>query len=548
MQDPRRAGAPPAAQIIQGKPCQRNGRLPRARPNRIEAIPTGVYAATDVADTRPQPLLAKRGSIWLIRLLALAAFAAAGVLAWRSAPDVPDHATLTAGSSITTRALIARSLAQDLAPRGIVMTVVEVPNTFDELDAVTRREIDFAMVSGLVDRKDYPELREVAPLFVEALHLLVKDERAAAFADQTLEGLRGLRVDLGPLRSATGLLAEDVLRFARIPCTPAPTPTTCGATHSEIEALVELATRGDRDALPDALFHLSSVPSKIALDLIENHQYTLVPLPFANAFRLAGLLSDEDGNPVSAAVERRSTTEFLFSPYLYGTAPPVPAEPMVTIGAQLVLVAHRDLSPQLVEQVVETVFETRFARVPDPSLNRALLDDRPQAILHAGTKAYLARGRPIIAARDMDRLANSMSVLGALIGGSLFVWEAWRRRKRAARDLVFSGYQLEIASVERRIAELELAAELELEPLVELQRALLKLKSDALTRFSEGALGDQASLTDLLSPLNAARDHVGDLLLHVRDNLESQALRQGRSAEAVWEEAIEGSEPRPDGE
>ena len=74
------------------------------------------------------------------------------------------------------------------------------------------------------------------------------------------------------------------------------------------------------------------------------------------------------------------------------------------------------------------------------------------------------------------------------------------------------------------------------------------MKTDALTRFTEGALGDQASLTDLLTPLNAARDHVGNLLLHVRDNLESQALRQGRSAEAVWDEAIEGSDSGPEEE
>ena len=506
----------------------------------------GVYAASDVVDTQSNPRFAKSASIWLIRLLAVAAFAAAGVLAWRAAPTIPDHTTLTAGASMTTRALIARALADDLAHRGIETDLVESTDTFDELDAVQAHQVDFAMVSGVVERRAYPELREVTPLFVEALHLLVKDEYVARFRDETLEGLRGLRVDLGPPRSASALLTEDVLRFTRIPCTSKPTPTTCGTEQFGLAKLIELVAQGDRAAMPDAIFHLASVPSKIALDLIENHDYTLVPLPFAKAFRLGGLLSDEDGNPISVAVERRSTSEYVLSPFLYGTAPPTPAGPMVTIGARLLLVAHRDLSPELVEQVIETVFETRFARVPDPPLKRSLLEDRPARILHAGAKAYLARGRPFIAARDMDRLSNSMSVLGALVGGSLFVWEAWRRRTRAARDRIFGGYQLEIAAVERRIAELELAAELELEPLVELQRSLLKLKSDALTRFSEGALGDQASLTDLLSPLNAARDHVGDLLLHVRDNLESQALRQGRTAEAVWEEAIEGSDSSPE--
>ncbi len=475
----------------------------------------------------------------LVGALACVAFAVAGFLYWKSIPSLPDHTTLTAGPNITSRALIARALVEELSRRGLSTQLVESADTMAELDAAQTREIDFAMVSGVVELGDYPELREVAPLFFEALHLLVKDEVAASFDDGTLDGLRGRRVDFGPSRSATALLTGEVLRFARIPCTPAPTPTTCGAEQFELAALIDLVGRGDRDALPDAIFHLASVPSRIALELIEKHGYTLVPIPFANAFRLGALLSDEEGDPLAAAVQRRATSEYVLSPYLYGASPPIPSLPMLTIGARLVLLAHRDVSPELVEQVIETIFESRFARVPDPTLDRTLLELRPRVSLHTGARQYLARDKPMVAARDIDRVANSMSVLGALIGGLAFVWEAMRRRRNAARDRVFSGYQLEIAGIERRIADLELAAQLELEPLVEIHQALLRLKSDALTRFSEGALGSQASLIDLLSPLNAARDHVGNLLLHVRENLEGQARRQGRSAEAVWEEAIE---------
>jgi hypothetical protein len=142
----------------------------------------------------------------------------------------------------------------------------------------------------------------------------------------------------------------------------------------------------------------------------------------------------------------------------------------------------------------------------------------------------------------VDRLANVLSVLGALVGGGVFLWQSLRQRVSARRDELFGGYQLQIAALESRGVELELAAELALEPLISLQRDLLQLKSEALARYASGELGNQATLTDLLVPLNAARDHVGALLLHVRDNLEEQAETQGRSAEAVWDEAADRSE------
>jgi hypothetical protein len=40
-------------------------------------------------------------------------------------------------------------------------------------------------------------------------------------------------------------------------------------------------------------------------------------------------------------------------------------------------------------------------------------------------------------------------------------------------------------------------------------------------------------------PTVAARDHVGELILYVRDNLEERADPEGRPTTAVWAEAIE---------
>jgi hypothetical protein len=228
--------------------------------------------------------------------------------------------------------------------------------------------------------------------------------------------------------------------------------------------------------------------------------------------------------------------------YAYRIEPAVPPEAYPTVGSRLLLVGHEDVPAETVERVLEVVFQSRFAHLPEPSLSTSLLEIPPRLPLHEGTLAFLARSQPFISSRDVDKLANTLSVLGALVAGGLFVWQSLRQRLHARRDELYGKYQLRIAALERRLVELELAANLELEPLIALQRDLLELKSEALARFADGELGDHATLTDLLAPLDGTRDHVGALLLHVRENIEADAESRGRSAEAVWQEAAEGSE------
>jgi hypothetical protein len=268
----------------------------------------------------------------------------------------------------------------------------------------------------------------------------------------------------------------------------------------------------------------------------------LVALPFAEAFRLGAMIHDHTPRETGDEVERRYTEELSIPPFTYQIEPPVPQQPSPTVGARLLLVASSDVSAATVEQVLEVIFESRFARIPEPPLHRSLLELPAHIPLHAGTIAFIGRNRPWISANQVDRLSNTLSVIGALVGGGLFLWQGWRQRRSARRDELFGKYQLQIAALEARVVELELSADIALEPLITLQRDLLQLKGEALARYATGDLGNQATLTDLLVPLNAARDHVGSLLLHVRENLEQQAETEGRSAEEVWDEAVERGE------
>ena len=481
------------------------------------------------------PWRRRRG--WLALLLGVAALGIALAITLRASPPAVGQVTLTAGFGDTTRTLVARRLADALAARGLRTQLVETSSTEDSLTGVDRGTIDFALVSSAYRTEGHPHVRAVTPLYVEALHLLVKAELADDVT-RGLDALRGHTADLGPRGSTTAGLATAVLDFAGV--TPGDATGRDGyvVRSNELGQLVALVEKGDRAALPDAVLHLATVPSKIALQLIRSAGYRLVPLPFAEAFRLGVLIADEQTRGVVGEIDRRHVLDTVIPAFTYEIDPAIPDVPLHTIGARLTLVANDAVPAEAVERVLDTVFSADVAQVTSPPLEPAVLALPSRTELHPGALEYLRRDKPYVTDDTVNALSNSLSILGALAGGGLFLWQWWRQRTRARRDETFGTYMLRIADVERRLAALELAATLELEPLAELQRELLQLKSEALERFADGELGDQAALSDLLMPLNAARDHVGDLILHVRDNLEERADAEGRTAKALWSEAI----------
>src|SRR5262245_50649036 len=467
----------------------------------------------------------------------MAALGVALAITLRRSPAPVRQVTLTAGSLDTTRALIAGRLVAALTAHDLQAHLVETAATEESLAGVDRGAIDFALVSGAFRIERYPHVRAITPLYVEALHLLVKEDLADDVG-RGLDALRGHTVDLGPHGSATAGLATAVLDFAGV--APRGTTATDGyvAGFSSLDELLALVERGDRAAMPDAVLHLATVPSRIALTLIRSGGYRLVELPFAEAFRLGVLLAKDPASGDSGEIERRHVSDTVIPAFTYEIDPAIPAAPLHTIGARLTLVANAGVPPEAVARVLDTIFSAEVAQVTSPPLDPSVMALPSHADLHPGAIEYLRRDKPYVTDDTVSALSNSLSILGALVGGALFLWQWWRQRTRAQRGDTFGAYMLRVADVERRIAALELSATLELEPLAELQRELLELKSEALDRFAAGDLGDQAALSDLLTPINAARDHIGNLILHIRDNLEERADAEGRAANALWSEAI----------
>ena len=309
-------------------------------------------------------------------------------------------------------------------------------------------------MSGAYRIERYPHVRQVAPLYVEALHLLVKEEHAGSVG-ANLAGLRGRVVDIGPHDTATEGLAAAVLAFSGVPLANGAATGGAAVRSLEIADLEALVERGDRKALPDAVFDLATVPSKVAQKLVRSGRYRLEPLPFADALRLSALVSEDPKKGLAREIERPFVVDTVIPGFAYGTDPASPPTPLHTLGTRLLLVCHERVSPETVARFLDAAFTSRFAHVVEPPMNRSLLALPQRLELHPGTIAFVNRDKSIVTGDNVNDLANTLSVLGALVGGSIFLGRAWRQRRQARTDDLFGAYMLRVAEVERKAVELE---------------------------------------------------------------------------------------------
>jgi len=490
-------------------------------------------AATSISHSRGTRRL-RAGLALLVGLALLAGALAISVIAPRRAAS---RITLAEGRPGTTRALIARALIAEAAARGADAELVKTMATEHEIEQVETRKADFALVSGLTGLGAYSHVREVAPLQVEALHLVVRADLSDSVG-AGLGALQGRMVDLGAPGTATALVAEAIMAFVGLKPGDGKAPDTFVALRLELADLGARMKGMSDAARPDAFFHLAAVPSEVVLEAMHAAPYRLVALPFAEAFRLNAIITEASPAAPVTGVDRLSVTDTVIPGFTYRTEPPEPPASLHTLGGRLLLVAHEDVPIDSVEFMLHVAFGSRFARLAEPHLHHSLLQLPPHLARHPGTLAYLRRDESLITNQSVDELSNTLSILGAIFGGAFFVRQWQRERARARRDETFAACILRVANVERRVAELELGATLDLESLAALERELLQLKSEALERFAAGELGDHTALATLLTPLNAARAHIGELILHVRDNLEERAETEGRTAQTLWVEAI----------
>ena len=85
---------------------------------------------------------------------------------------------ISAGSVNGLRHRFAERLAEDAAARGLGLRIVGTRGSLEASSLVDSGELDLALVQGGLDPGAYPNVRQVAALHVEPMHLLVREEIA----------------------------------------------------------------------------------------------------------------------------------------------------------------------------------------------------------------------------------------------------------------------------------------------------------------------------------------------------------------------------------
>jgi TRAP-type uncharacterized transport system substrate-binding protein len=201
---------------------------------------------------------------WVAPIAGLTALGLALYFYFHSPTQRSYRLRLTAGNELGTRHQLAMHFQSEAVQQNLAFDLVPSAGSEQALDWVNTRKVDVALVQGGLTADGRSNVRQVATLHVEPMHLLVKKELFRDTAS-SLAALRGRTIDLGEIGSGTHSLATAILDFVGLqPRDRDPTggyiPLSVNRQHLQAEH--------DTARLPDAVFLVSSLPSATSAYLL----------------------------------------------------------------------------------------------------------------------------------------------------------------------------------------------------------------------------------------------------------------------------------------
>jgi TRAP-type uncharacterized transport system substrate-binding protein len=416
----------------------------------------------------------------------------------------PTRVVMTAGAETSRRHEIARDhLLPAAEEQGLRLVLRPIEGTEQALALVNEgKEVQVALVPGGLPADAYPKVRQVASLWTEPLHLLLKKEvyQQALLGRSLREALAGKRIDRGARGSGTFVLSAGVL--ARL---------GLGALdyRDDPRGTADLLAASARvEELPDAIFIVSLLPNQAVTRLVTDFGYRLYPLPFADAFRL------EDTRVVAATVPSMT----------YGIDPPVPDGPLTSIGTHLLVVAHEDTSPDALYLLLDALVKGKVGSLYMPSLSLANLQGDQELELHFATTSYLNDKLPV----SRETIQSFQALWGTLLtvvpAALVLVRRQLSRRKQI--DVEQRAGRLrerlaELTQIERTAIGMELLPHVDPARVAELRERLVTLKAEALADYEAG----NPAVEGLMASFLALTTQVQGLLIALRDRGRAGAAR-----------------------
>jgi TRAP-type uncharacterized transport system substrate-binding protein len=448
---------------------------------------------------------------WVVPSVGIGALLFAGYYYFHTPRNRSYRLTMTAGSTATTRHHLAETLRADVAPCGLSMETHPTKGSEEALDEVNSGQLDCAFVQGGLSVGDRPNVRLVAMLQIEPLHLLVKKDLADKVAEH-LVALDGKTVSVGDAATGTHTLAVAVLAFAGL------TPQVEGKVGGYItrNLTIEKLMTANTGDLPDAIFLVASLPSRVVAHLVTKHGYRLVPLPFGEAFALSSLSRDIGQRPTSHTIDKGRTYPATIPAFAYGVEPATPPQALPTLGNRLLVVANKDVDPRAIEKLIECIFGSKFAQVIRPPLDAKLMELPPELPWHDGAEAFRRRSRPVVSGDVLTVAHKSTMILGGALSGFVVLW-GWLQRRRQGRIAgEFRKLFNDVTRLDEQAMHLEERGKATVDELLSLRGHLAQLRSAALDRFAEGELDDNELMASFLAHANSSRDNLTRLIAQHR--------------------------------
>jgi TRAP-type uncharacterized transport system substrate-binding protein len=413
----------------------------------------------------------------------------------------PIRLTLSGGNVCPLRSEMAKRICGEVRNEGIELAAVVDTNSETICRDVNSHRLDLGLVLGGFAGDQYRNVRQVATLGVEPLHLLVRRDKVLS-ERPSLDVLRGMRISLGEQGTNGAKLATDLLRLAGFTAATAESAGDYQAVYMrESDTIAQLRTwkraagpvrQVLAERLPEAFFIVDSLPSPLVDELVKTAGYRLVPLPYATALRLN---NRRDAAHVEGDLESSRIEVATIPAYTYGLAPAAPTEDCATIGLRLLLIAHKDVSAKSVVRLLRALDKGLAQRY---HVDLDAVSVTSEFAIHPGAAAFAKDRRPLSLGQLLEPLTNFLSVIGAGAAGGLALWGFIRGLMAVHPDV----HLRQIDRIERLLAGSEhddSAPTVPREFIDYLEGRLAQIKQTAIEDYASGRLQGEDALMSILT-------------------------------------------------
>ncbi|MEM7246574.1 MAG: TAXI family TRAP transporter solute-binding subunit [Acidobacteriota bacterium] len=270
--------------------------------------------------------------------------------------------------------------------------VLATAGSVENLELLRQGRADLAIIQA--GSGDLDDLAVLTPLHRDVLHVVVRNGRG-------IEGTAdfvGRRVSIGPVGSGMRAAALDLLEHYRM-------------TDAEVDITDDYFARLLEDDSLDGAVVVTGTQNPDLLEVFADGRFELLPI------------RDDD-----AIAHRHLFFEPATLPRgLYHERPPRPPDDLDTIATTALLVTKKDAPTELIEPVLQALFEDRLRERFPGLYSRSEAASWELTPLADSAKTYFDPYRGLSTIGDLaESLAATKELIVALIAGAYLLWSRWR--------------------------------------------------------------------------------------------------------------------------